>query len=198
MYFNFIVNGNIILDSSYSFKNFGQEYVNIIDFNIMEKRQQKLLNKYTDIINSICYISSITPYGEKDDTAELNNLRNRRNNIKNINNLSISPISFKDKENLSFSLNQSSSASSRNIKNKEHDELGNSTIESSMNTDCFSFSVNEENFKNMTKKMKKTQSILREHKKDTSFNDSSSSRSRVSFGNVQFSYYFEKKKQKLF
>lgn len=192
MYFSFIVDGYKIVDPSYSYKNFGQEYVNIVDFNITEKRQQKLLVKYSNILKNTCWINSITPYGDKDDISEINYSKSNKNNLRNINNLNNSAISFRGGENLSLSLNQSASTLNRYFKNKEHDALVNSTIESSTNMDCLSASVNEEIFKCNSKKIKRNKSILKEHKKDLSLSGSSSSKNKVSFGNVQFTYYCDK------
>ena len=178
MYFSFIIDEYKIVDPSYGYKTFGQEYINFVDFNIIEKRQQKLLKKYSEISNNTIWINGVTPYGEIGDS--------------NNENSSFNNISFKlnyENRNLSYSLNHSISKSTKNInKNNnynEHDNLINTTNESSINFDCLSTSVNDECFRN--RRIKRKKYILKEHKKDLSLSRSSS-KNKVSFGNVQFSY----------
>ena len=177
MYFSFIIDEYKIVDPSYGYKTFGQEYINFVDFNIIEKRQQKLLKKYSEISNNTIWINGVTPYGEIGESNE-NSSYSHISNVFNFEN-----------RNLSSSLNHSMSKFTKNFnKNNnynEHDNLINTTNESSMNFDCLSISVNENCFRN--NRMKRNKSILKEHKRDLSLS-SSSSKKIVSFGNVQFSY----------
>lgn len=183
MCFTFVLDGSTIVDSKYNCIFFGGKYVNQIDFNSIDKTEQKIQKAF----KSYMYLyRKILFKLENDKLKKLN----KKIDISDNKGIPNSPLKNKYINNLSLSLCKSSNE--KNFLRKNTFGNGKSIFHSLNNSkEIINLDTSISEGRTRSKKKKRNKSILKEHKSNSKVKSSGSSKSlsfkKVSFGWVETS-----------